>query len=74
MKKLYRSEDRILAGVCGGIGDYTNIDPVIIRLIWVIIGFVTGIIPSIIVYLLAVLIIPEKPQNKPNRLKRAANI
>ncbi len=34
MKRLYRSKDnRVLCGVCGGIGDYLNVDPTIIRLL-----------------------------------------
>ena len=43
MKKLYRSEtDRKLAGVCGGLGEYFDIDPVIFRIIFVTLFFVGG--------------------------------
>lgn len=39
-KKLYRSKkDRVFAGVCGGIGEYLGVDPTVIRLLAVILGF-----------------------------------
>ena len=60
-KKLYRnSQNKILAGVCAGLGDYLNIDPTVIRLIWVLIGL-TG--AGALAYLIAALIIPEKPSD-----------
>lgn len=56
-KRLYRSrKNRVLAGVCGGLGEYFNIDPVIIRLIWAVLVLVWGV--GILAYLLAWLIIP----------------
>jgi len=59
MKRLCRSKtNRVFAGVCGGIGDYLNIDPVAIRLMWVLFIIFTAVIPGIIAYLIAVLIIP----------------
>ena len=58
-KKLYRNtQSKMIAGVCSGIGEYLNIDATIIRLIWALIGL-TG--AGILVYLVAALIIPEKP-------------
>ncbi|SCZ77628.1 PspC domain-containing protein [Acidaminobacter hydrogenoformans] len=58
-RKLYRSrEDRMLFGVCGGIGEYANIDPTIIRLGMVLIGFT---FVGFIFYIAAGLIIPEAP-------------
>lgn len=58
MKKLYRSkDDKMLAGVCGGLGTYFNIDPVILRLIWGIVSvFTFGV--GLIAYVLATIIIP----------------
>lgn len=59
VKKLYRSKhDKMISGVCGGLGSYLNIDPTIIRLISVFICVLTAIIPMVIVYLIAVLVIP----------------
>ena len=43
-KKLYRSrENAMLAGVCGGIGEYFDIDPTLVRLAWVVLGFCGGV-------------------------------
>ncbi len=60
MRRLYRSRsDRKIAGVCGGIGELMNVDPTIIRLLVVVVGLATGIIPFLIGYLLAWWIVPE---------------
>ena len=59
-KRLYRSRtDRKLAGVCGGIAAYLNMDPSIIRLIWVLISLAAG--SGLIAYLICALVIPESP-------------
>jgi len=59
-KRLYRSrESKILAGVCAGLGDYFNIDPVIIRLLWVILTIAGG--AGVLIYIIAWIIIPEEP-------------
>jgi phage shock protein C len=59
-KRLYRSrKNRVLAGVCGGLGEYLNIDPVVVRLIWVAISLVWGF--GILLYIIAALIMPEEP-------------
>ncbi|MCI8326912.1 MAG: PspC domain-containing protein [Lachnospiraceae bacterium] len=58
MKKLYRSRtDRIFLGVCGGIGEYLEIDPTVIRLLAVILGF-TG--SGIVAYIVAAILMPEQ--------------
>ncbi len=58
-KRLYRSKkNRVIAGVCGGIGEYLDVDPVIIRLIWISTIFLRG--AGILAYLIAWLVIPEK--------------
>lgn len=59
-KKLYRSvEDKKIAGVCSGLGDYFDIDPTIIRLIWLAMIFAVG--TGVLAYIIAWIIIPEKP-------------
>lgn len=61
VKRLYRSrKNKVFAGVCGGIGEYSKVDPVIIRLIWVVVTLLTGIFLGILAYLIAWLVIPEK--------------
>lgn len=57
-KKLKRSSsDRLIAGVCGGFGEYFNIDPVIVRIIWALMVFWGGM--GFLAYLICALIIPE---------------
>lgn len=60
-KRLYKSEkNKVFAGVCGGIGEYANIDPVVVRLLWTLLSFFTGIVPGIVAYIVSALIIPKK--------------
>lgn len=59
-KRLFRSrKDRIIGGVCGGLGPYLNVDPVIIRVIWAVAFFAAG--AGLLAYLVAWIIIPEEP-------------
>jgi phage shock protein C len=61
MKKLYRSEDnKIVAGVLGGIGEYFDIDPIVIRVFFIFLAFATGIIPFILAYIICLFIIPRR--------------
>ena len=63
VKRLYRSgKDKILGGVCGGIAEYLGVDPVIIRLLWVIAVFGWG--AGILAYIIAWIIIPRNPRHK----------
>ena len=60
-KRLFRSKkNRMIAGVCGGIGEYFDVDPTLIRLLWALITLFT-IGTGIIAYIIAWIIIPEKP-------------
>jgi phage shock protein PspC (stress-responsive transcriptional regulator) len=60
MNKLYRSKsNRIIAGVCGGIGEYLGIDPTLIRLLWVLFSLSIG--AGLLAYIIAWIIIPEEP-------------
>ncbi len=61
MKKLYRVEDGAkILGVCGGIAEYFNIDPIFIRLVWGILAFCYGI--GIIPYFICAFILPKKSE------------
>lgn len=62
-KKLTLSAtDSKLAGVCGGIAEYLDVDPTIVRLIWVALSVVPGgLVGGVIAYLLAWMIIPKAP-------------
>jgi len=60
MKRLFRSKkDRMLGGVCGGLGEHLDVDPTVIRLIWAVVT-VLSMGTALIVYLLAWIIIPEE--------------
>jgi phage shock protein PspC (stress-responsive transcriptional regulator) len=59
MKKLYRSgTNKKIAGICGGLGELTDTDPTIIRLVVVVLGLATGVFPFLIGYLVAWWIVP----------------
>jgi phage shock protein C len=61
-KQLTRStSNRMIAGVCAGLGEYLGIDPTIVRLL-VVLAFFTGFGGIAIIYLVMALIIPEQPQ------------
>ncbi|MGQ9668182.1 MAG: PspC domain-containing protein, partial [Anaerolineae bacterium] len=58
---LYRSRsNRMIAGVCGGLGEYFHIDPTLIRLVWAI-GTLSTMGSGILAYILAAVILPEEP-------------
>lgn len=58
-KKIYRSKsNRIISGVCGGLGEYFNIDPNIIRLFWLLLSISTSG-GGIIAYIVCSIVIPE---------------
>ena len=62
MKRLYLSKtDKKILGVCGGIGETYDIDPTLVRLILVFLCLATAVLPVILTYLVAWLIIPPKP-------------
>ena len=61
-KKLYRSNaNKKIAGVCGGLAKYLNVDPTIIRLIWALVVLFAG--AGLLAYIVCALIIPEEPDN-----------
>ncbi len=60
-KSLYRSDaNKVFAGICGGLGEYADIDPVVIRLVWMIIVMITGFFPGVLAYIVAIFIVPRK--------------
>ena len=60
-KKLYRNtSNKMIAGVCSGLAEYINIDPTIVRLIWALIALSGA---GLVAYLIAAIIIPEKPSD-----------
>ncbi|HRH31934.1 MAG TPA: PspC domain-containing protein [bacterium] len=66
MKKLYKSStDKKIAGVCGGLAEYFEIDATILRLVWALVVVFSGFVPGGLVYLIAALVMPEKPNAQP---------
>lgn len=64
-RKLYKSPtDRVFFGVCGGLGEYFDVDPVIIRLLTVIFTVMGG--AGLLAYIIAAILIPERDRPKPD--------
>lgn len=64
MRKLYRARyEKRLAGVCAGLGSYFRIDPVIVRLVFIFLMMITGVIPMLVVYIIFALILPLEPKH-----------
>lgn len=62
-KKLYLSNtDKKIAGVCGGIAEYFNIDSTLVRLLWAVLTIFTMGIGGIILYIIAAFVIPKHPK------------
>lgn len=60
MRRLFRSkQDRMIAGICGGLGEYLRVDATFIRLIFVILFVFSGFFPMILLYVLSYLFIPK---------------
>lgn len=62
MKRLYRSNDnKVFAGILGGVGEYFDVDPVLVRLAFVFLLLATAVLPGVIAYIAALFIVPRKP-------------
>ena len=60
--RLYRSaSERVLTGLCGGLADRYDLDPALVRLIWVVVDVFTGIFPLLLVYIVMAVLVPEEP-------------
>ncbi len=74
-KRLYRSKvNRMISGVCGGLGEYLNMDPVVVRIVFILLALFGG--GGIILYLIGIIVIPENPnQNivKNQKIKSKSN-
>lgn len=70
MKKLYRSRtDKKIAGVCGGLGEYFNMDPTIWRLVFFLL-LLPGGLPGFLPYVILWFFVPLEPKVRPVRAKR----
>ena len=72
-RRLLRSRaNRVFAGVCAGVADYFGGDPTMVRLATVILAIVTGIVPMVVVYIAAAIVIPERGGAMPQGASDAA--
>lgn len=58
-KKLRRSNNKMIAGICSGIAEYLAIDPTIVRIVYVLLSLSTVAFPGIILYIILLLIMPQ---------------
>ena len=70
MNKLYRSStDKVFAGVCGGLGEYLNIDSSVIRILWALSVLVLGF--GVLLYIISAIVIPMEPKEKAERKEKS---
>ncbi len=62
MKKLYRSSNRILAGVCGGIAEYFDVDPTLIRVAYLVLSLFSAGFPGLLLYIILMILMPNYNQ------------
>lgn len=60
-KKLYKSTDRKIDGVCAGFAEFFDIDPTIVRVIYALVSFFTGIVGGAVLYVILSVIMPRRP-------------
>ena len=62
-ERLYRSvDDRVIAGVCGGLADRLAVDPSLVRVVWAVVALMTGIFPLLVIYVIMAAVVPEDPK------------
>jgi phage shock protein C len=59
---LYRSSNRILAGVCGGLAEYFDVDPTLIRVIYAALSLFTVGFPGVLLYIILMILMPNYNQ------------
>jgi phage shock protein C len=63
-QRLYRSrQEKMAAGVCGGLAQYFNVDPVLVRVAFVALGVASGV--GLLAYIILAIVVPERPADEP---------
>jgi phage shock protein C len=62
-RKLMRSSNKILAGVCGGIAEYFDVDPTLVRICYAALSILSAAFPGLLLYIIMLLLMPEKGKN-----------
>ncbi|MEO5635030.1 MAG: PspC domain-containing protein [Candidatus Paceibacterota bacterium] len=62
MKKLYKSStNKVISGVLGGVGEYYNTDPTLLKVAYLLLAVLTAVFPALVAYCVAVVVVPNKP-------------
>ena len=62
VKRLYRSSDnRVFAGICGGLGEYFDVDPTVVRVVYVLLSLLTAFM-GVLLYIILLFVIPNRPR------------
>ena len=62
IKRLYRSRAECkISGVCGGMGLYFHIDPTVVRIAWIAVTLMTGLLPGVVAYVISRFVVPLEP-------------
>ena len=62
VKRLYRSSDnRVFAGICGGLGEYFDVDPTVVRVVYVLLSLLTAFM-GVLLYIILLIVIPNRPR------------
>ncbi|MCH5295398.1 MAG: PspC domain-containing protein [Treponema sp.] len=72
-KRFYKSQERKICGVCGGIAEYFDFDPSLVRVLYTVLTLCTSLFPCIIVYIVLAFVMPDRPSAEENwdNMKRA---
>ncbi len=63
MKRLYKSEtDKKVSGVCAGVAEYYDVDPTLVRVGYVVLTLITGVLPGLVAYVIVAAIMPKKSE------------
>ena len=63
MKRIYKSKtNKVFAGVIGGLGEYFDMDPTLLRLAYLLLAILTAVFPALLAYLIACIIVPNRPE------------
>lgn len=72
-QRLYRSrKEKMVAGVCGGLAQYFNVDPVILRVAFVALGVTTGV--GLLAYIILAIVVPERPIDEPEPVLTSSSV
>jgi len=60
-KRLVRPRNRKIAGVCAGLAEYFDLDVILVRVLWIICTIFSGVVPGVLAYVIAWIVMPEEP-------------